>query len=165
MLLALLAFALNGLLMLAYLGYYRDTLRRRAVTLGESEGSRMTFDVQYVQAGGRSPRAEFIPALIVLLAAIVFFGYLVTGRTAQWCMITLLIPAVLLHSRRLRDMGHTPWVLLVPAGLLLVAQAVRLKHHSFGAEADAVLPTIAAAIGLGVALGCCLVRSRTAGSG
>ncbi len=34
-LLALIAFALNGLLMLAYLPYYRDTLQRRALAFGE----------------------------------------------------------------------------------------------------------------------------------
>jgi hypothetical protein len=33
--LALVAFALNGLLMLAYLDYYRDLLQRHAPTLGE----------------------------------------------------------------------------------------------------------------------------------
>lgn len=35
-LLALAAFALNGLLMLAYLPYYRDTLQRRALAFGEA---------------------------------------------------------------------------------------------------------------------------------
>jgi hypothetical protein len=34
-LLALLAFALNGLLMIGYLDYYRDALRRSALALGE----------------------------------------------------------------------------------------------------------------------------------
>ena len=35
MVLALAAFALNGLLMLAYLRYYHGTLQRRALALGE----------------------------------------------------------------------------------------------------------------------------------
>ena len=35
-LLALAAFALNGLLMLAYLPYYRGTLQRRALAIGEA---------------------------------------------------------------------------------------------------------------------------------
>jgi hypothetical protein len=34
--LALLAFALNGLLMFAYIDYYRGALQRRALTLGEA---------------------------------------------------------------------------------------------------------------------------------
>src|SRR5262249_39978900 len=34
--LAFAAFALNGLLMLAYFGYYRDALQRRVLTLGET---------------------------------------------------------------------------------------------------------------------------------
>lgn len=38
-LLALAAFALNGLLMLAYLAYYRDTLQRRPLAFGEKEGA------------------------------------------------------------------------------------------------------------------------------
>ena len=35
-LLALAALALNGLLMLAYIDYYRGVLQRRALTLGEA---------------------------------------------------------------------------------------------------------------------------------
>lgn len=38
--LALVAFALNGLLMLAYLSYYKGSLERRALAFGESEESR-----------------------------------------------------------------------------------------------------------------------------
>jgi putative oxidoreductase len=34
--LALVAFAINGLLMLAYIDYYKGVLRRRALTLGEA---------------------------------------------------------------------------------------------------------------------------------
>jgi Na+/H+ antiporter NhaC len=35
-LLAFIAFALNGLLMLAYLPYYRDVLQRRTLAFGEA---------------------------------------------------------------------------------------------------------------------------------
>src|SRR4029077_19530951 len=47
LLLAVAALALNGLLMLAYFGYYRDALQRRVLTLGQSEQA-LTFDSLYV---------------------------------------------------------------------------------------------------------------------
>src|SRR3984885_12822088 len=65
LLLALLAFALNGLLMLAYLGYYQGALQSSALSLGES-GQGTTWDILFVHSKGRTSREHFIPALIPL---------------------------------------------------------------------------------------------------
>src|SRR5262249_30744751 len=65
LLFGLVAFALNGFLMLAYLEYYRGALQRTALTLGES-GSSMTWDTLFVHPGGRTARGQFTAALIPL---------------------------------------------------------------------------------------------------
>jgi hypothetical protein len=105
--LALAAFALNGLLMLACLNSYKGALQRHALTIGETPGGRMVFDSLFGNPGGRTSRGEYAAALATLLAVAAFYAFVVTGRTAQWCMLVLLFPAVILHVRRLRDMGHS----------------------------------------------------------
>ena len=75
----------------------------------------MTFESLFVNPNGRTSRRQFIAALITLLAVVVFYAFLVGGRTGQWCLLVLLFPAVILHARRLHDMGHTAWLLLAPA--------------------------------------------------
>jgi uncharacterized membrane protein YhaH (DUF805 family) len=159
-LLAIAAFTLNGLLMLAYIGYYKGVLQRRALTLGEAPGSRMIFDSQFVNANGRTSRGEFVPALVTLLAVVAFYTFLVTGRTAQWCMLVLLFPAVVLHARRLHDMGHTAWLQLVPAALMVTAFAIWLHIVSLGAPLEALLPRAALVISAGFTLWGCLGKGQ-----
>lgn len=121
-LLALAAFALNGLLMLAYVDYYRGALQRTALALGEREGSGRNFDSLFVDPRGRTSRIVFVGALAVLLAVAAFYAYRVTGRTSQFCVAVLIFPALILHARRLHDMGRAAWPLVLP-GVLLVATA------------------------------------------
>jgi len=156
--LALVAFALNGLLMLAYLDYYKGALQRYALALGES--GRTSFDSLFVSPKGRASRDQFVPALITLVAVILFYGYLVTGRTAVWCLLMLLFPGVVLHARRLHDMGRSAWLLLVPVVLMVVAFAIWLHILSFGTRLDAALPVIALVVCAGVALWCCIGKGQ-----
>jgi len=44
----------------------------------------MTFESTFVNAGGRTSRGQFFPALLTLLAVVVFYAMLVKGRTGQW---------------------------------------------------------------------------------
>ncbi len=60
-LLALVAVALNGLLMLAYLDHYKGVLDRRAVALGEGNAP---YEALFVNAAGRTARAPFLAALV-----------------------------------------------------------------------------------------------------
>ncbi len=101
------AFALNALLMLAYLDYYREVLQAHAVALTESPERGMCFDFLFANPNGRTPRSQFLPALITLLAVLAFYAFRVTGLTAHWCMLMLVFPAVVLHARRLHDMGQS----------------------------------------------------------
>jgi putative oxidoreductase len=156
--LALAAFALNGLLMLAYIDYYRGPLQRHALTLGEASGKRMIFESLFVNPNGRTSRGEFIPALITLLAVVAFYALLVGGRTGTWSLAMLLFPAVILHARRLHDMGHATWLLIAPAILMVAAFGIWLGIVSLGAQLDATVPLIALAVSAGFALWGCIDR-------
>ena len=158
--LALAAYALNGLLMLAYVEYYAGVLHRYAVAFGESSGGRMSFEVLFVNAAGRTSRGEFAAALVTLLTVVAFYAFLVTGRTAQWCLLALLFPAVILHARRLHDMGQTAWLLLVPGILMVGAFAIWLRIVNLGAQLDAAVPMAALAVSGGFALWGCIGRGQ-----
>lgn len=156
--LALLAFALNGLLMLAYIDYYKGALQRYALALGES--GRSSFDSLFVSLEGRTSRGQFVPALITLVLVIVFYAYLVTGRTAEWCLLVLLFPGLVLHARRLHDMGHSAWLLSVPAVLMVAAFAVWLHIVSLGGRLDPAVPVVALVVSAGFALWGCIGKGQ-----
>ena len=159
-LLALAAFALNGLLMLAYLEYYKGALQRQAPMLGESQGERMSFDSLFVNRNGRTSRGQFGTALIPLLAVVVLYVFAPIGRSGPWSTLVLLFPALVLHARRLHDMGHTAWPLLVPAALMIASFAIWLHLVSFGAQLDSAIPLTAIAVSAGFALWGCIGRGQ-----
>jgi uncharacterized membrane protein YhaH (DUF805 family) len=149
---AIAAFALNGVLMLAHVDYYKGVLQRRALALFESSGAGRNFDSLFVNPRGRTSRGQFVGGLVVVIAVLAFYAYSVTGLTAHWCMLMVVFSAVMLHARRLHDMGRSAWPLLVPAVLSLGAFAVWLRLASFGAQADAALPGAALFVSAGFAL-------------
>ena len=118
--LAIAALALNGFLMLAYLDYYQGTLQRRALTLGEGEEGG-SYEAFFANPNGRTSRAGFVRALVPLLAVAALYFFLVRNRNGDWVLVTLLFPALVLHARRLHDMGQTAWLLLIPGALLAAA--------------------------------------------
>lgn len=120
----------------------------------------MNFDTLFVNPNGRTSRGEFVPALITLVAVVVFYQFLVTGRTAQWCLLVLVFPGFVLHARRLRDMGRNTWLLLAPVGLMIVAFAIWLGIVSLGAQLDGAVPLIALAVSAGFALWGCIGRGK-----
>ena len=79
----------------------------------------MNFDTLFVNPAGRTARGPFVGALITLLAAFAFYYFLVPGRNSQWVQLVLLFPAIVLHARRLHDMGRAAWPLCVPAALIV----------------------------------------------
>jgi uncharacterized membrane protein YhaH (DUF805 family) len=158
--LALVAFGLNGVLMLAYIDYYRGALQRHALTFGESLAKGRSFDFLFVNPRGRTPRGQFVPALITFVAVAAFYAFLVKGVTAHWCMLMLVYPGLVLHARRLHDMGHGGWLLLIPGVLSILAFVVWLRLASFGAPFDTALPVAALAVCAAFALWGCLGSSR-----
>lgn len=120
----------------------------------------MRFETLFANPLGRTPRAQFVPALLTLLAVVVFYYLLVTSRTGIWCQLVLLFPAFVLHARRLRDMGRSTGLLLAPLALLLAAFGIWLDYLSFGPAVDGTLPKLAVAVAAAFALWCSLGRSR-----
>lgn len=160
MLLALAAFAINGLLMLAYLPYYTGVLQRHALAVGESAPDALHYEGLFVRFNGRTQARDFIPAFIVVAAAIAFFAYMVGGRTAHFCMLMLVYPVFVLLGRRLQDMGYSGWIALAPAVVALLAFGTTLAYFSFGEAIDTGLPWVAVAITAAVALWACVGRSN-----
>ena len=120
----------------------------------------MNFESLFVNPNGRTSRGQFVPALITLLAVVVFYAFLVTGRTAQFCLLVLVFPAVILHARRLHDMGYTAWLLIAPAALMIAAFAIWLGYISLSAQLDTVLPRVSLAVSAVFALWGCVGRGR-----
>jgi uncharacterized membrane protein YhaH (DUF805 family) len=79
----------------------------------------MNFDTLFVHPAGRTARGQFIGALITLLAVFAFYHFLVPGRNSQWVQLVLLFPAIVLHARRLHDMGRSAWPLVVPTAVII----------------------------------------------
>ena len=116
----------------------------------------MNFESLFVNPNGRTSRGQFVAALLTLLAVVLFYAFLVRGRTGQFCLLVLVFPAVILHARRLHDIGYTAWLLLAPAVLMIAAFAIWLGYISLGATLDAAVPLIALAVSAGFALWGCI---------
>lgn len=141
----------NALLCLAYLPTYRAMLSPRAeplrpgsaryTTASAPHGA--TYESLFVLPGGRTTRADFIPAWITWLAAATFYGVLVRERPGMWCMVAMMVfPAIPLHARRLRDMGRSAWLLAIPGVPAVAALAIWLGFTTIGAAGDAAVLSI-----------------------
>ncbi|HUO67336.1 MAG TPA: DUF805 domain-containing protein [Gammaproteobacteria bacterium] len=94
----------------------------------------MNFDTLFVYASGRTPRGQYIGALVTLLVSLGFYYFLVPGRNSQWVQLVFLYPAVVLLARRLHDMGRAAWPLIVPAALVIVMAYLYLYVPASGAK-------------------------------
>ncbi len=159
MALALVAFALNGALMLAYFGYYKGALQRNALTLGESEHA-MSWNTLFVHSKGRTSREHFIAAVIPLALVVWFYSHSGPNQYALWGVLVLLFPAVVLHARRLHDMGHSGWLLVVPAVLTVVAMAIWDHLLDFGAQLNFAVPLAALIVFVGFTIWGCIGKGR-----
>jgi uncharacterized membrane protein YhaH (DUF805 family) len=158
--LGVLAFALNGLLMLAYLPYYQGALQRAPLTLGESEQG-ASWNALYVQPGGRTSRGHFLAALIPLALGVLWYAYRGPAvNYVPWGILVLLYPAVVLHVRRLHDMGRTGWLMLLPAVLTVLAMLIWANRISLGAQLDEAVPVAALVVFVGFALWGCIARGQ-----
>ena len=158
--LGVLAFALNGLLMLAYLPYYKGALQRAPLTLGESNPG-TSWNTLFVQPRGRTSRSQFMTALIPLVLAVLWYAE--KGPAVDyvpWGVLVLLYPAVVLHVRRLHDMGYTGWWMLVPTVLTIVAMLIWAHRLSLGPQLDAAIPLIALLVFVGFAIWGVIARGQ-----
>jgi uncharacterized membrane protein YhaH (DUF805 family)/uncharacterized membrane protein YphA (DoxX/SURF4 family) len=158
--LGVVAFALNGFLMLAYLPYYKGALQRAPLTLGESD-HRTSWNTQFVQPSGRTSRGHFVAALVPLALAVLWYAYKGPAIDyASWGVLVLLYPAVVLHVRRLHDMGRTGWLTLLPAVLTVAAMFIWAHRISLGAQLDVAVPLAALVVFIGFALWGCIARGQ-----
>ena len=157
--LGLVAFSLNGLLMLAYLPYYSGVFQRAPLTLGESD-RRTSWNTLFVHPNGRTSRGHFLAALLPLAVIVLSYTYSGPDLYAPWAVLVLLYPAVVLHVRRLHDMGRTGWWMLVPAALTVVAMGIWAERISLGTRLDVVVPLAALVVFLGFALWGCIEKGQ-----
>jgi uncharacterized membrane protein YhaH (DUF805 family) len=115
----------------------------------------MNFESVFVNPNGRTSRGQFIFALVPLLAAAALYYFLVPIYLSRWMLAVLLIPAFVLHARRLHDIGWTAWLLVIPAALIAVAVALHMTGANSGTQSTATLSAIAVLAGFGI---CGLVR-------
>lgn len=155
------AFALNGLLMLTYLDYYKGALQRAPLTVGESDRS-ASWNTLFVHPSGRTSRRHFQAALLPLALGTLWYAYKGPAIDyAPWGVLVLLYPAVVLHVRRLHDMGRSGWLMLVPAALMVVAMGIWAQRISLGAQLDEAVPPVAFVVFLGFAIWGCIARGQT----
>lgn len=112
----------------------------------------MNYDTLFTNPNGRTSRADFVPAMITILAVMAFYVFLVTGRTAQFCQLVLLYPAVVLLARRVQDMGFAGWWVIIPLVLMLLMHLIQLDYLSLGDPLDTALYWIAHAVSVGFLL-------------
>jgi len=96
---ALIGLALNGLLMLAYLDYYRGVLSTSWLARGESSAEGDNFETLYVRPVGRITPAQFGAAAVTLVAVAAFYYFLVPGGTPKFAVFALGYCAVVLLAR------------------------------------------------------------------
>jgi len=119
----------------------------------------MNFDTLFVNPAGRTARGQFIGALITLLAVFAFYYFLVPGRNSQWVQLVLLFPAVVLHARRLHDMGWAAWPLLIPAALIVATAWLHL--FAPGAQAEGIVTAAAVVVSAGFIVWGLIGKSQT----
>jgi uncharacterized membrane protein YhaH (DUF805 family) len=107
----------------------------------------MNYEELFVNPTGRTARGPFIGALLTLLAAFAFYWLWVPGRTGQFAMLVMILPGLVLHARRLHDMGWSGWPVLVPGALLAAAG----WFHLYTPDAAATRPLTLVALAVSVA--------------
>lgn len=103
----------------------------------------MNYETLFVDPRGRTARGAYIGALITLLAAAAFYYYLVFGPSGRIGMLIMLYPAIVLHARRLRDMGQSVWLLALPVAVLVAAFWLRTTSPGTAAQSNVALAAFA----------------------
>lgn len=120
----------------------------------------MNYDTLYTNPNGSTPRAQYIPAMLTLLAVIAFYAFIVTGRTAQFAMLALLYPAFILLARRLRKIGYPVWLLFAPLVLMVATFVNQLGYVSLDDALGSALKWLAYAAFAAFILWGCVRQSK-----
>ncbi|HYD24834.1 MAG TPA: hypothetical protein VEB68_08545 [Croceibacterium sp.] len=95
-LLAVLTIAVDALLMLAYLPYYRGVLEPGQLADGEAPEAGRNYASLYVNPLSQAPASAYPGAALVLAAAAAFYWFVVLGLNSTTGLAVLAVPAVLL---------------------------------------------------------------------
>ena len=95
-LLALLTVALNALLMLAYLPYYRGVLESGQRADGEGPEDGRHYESLFANPFSQAPAAAYLGAALVLAAALAFYWFVVPFSNGTTGLVTLAIPTLIL---------------------------------------------------------------------
>lgn len=142
-LLTLVAFALNGLLMLAYLPSYRGVLSRHANAAGESDGDSGNYDALMVNWRGATSRTAYCPAMATIIAVYAFYFWVGVNGTVQFSILVLLFPLGVLMARRLRDMARPATLVFAALVPLVLAFFVHFEYFSLGAALNTAITWLA----------------------
>ena len=94
-LLAVLTVALNALLMLAYLPYYRGVLDGGQLADGEGPEPGANYESLFVNPLAGAPAKAYLGGVPVLVAAVAFYWFVVPFSNGTTGLVTLALPAVL----------------------------------------------------------------------
>ena len=109
----------------------------------------MNFESLYANPMGRTSRAQFTGALIPLLAAAAFYHFVAkVGLNGEWVLVTLFYPGVVLHSRRLHDMGQSAFLLLIPGAIDAAAILLHWTHRKPDLQPSIALAGLVVTVGV-----------------
>lgn len=94
--LALVTLAINGLLMLAYLPWYRGVLEPGQLADGEAAEDGQNYGSLYVNPLSKAPASAYPAAALVWVAAAAFYWFVVLGLNSTTGLVVLAIPGLLL---------------------------------------------------------------------
>lgn len=104
--LAVSTIALNALLMLAYLPYYRGVLEGGELADGEGPEPGRNYESLFVNPLSDAPAAAYPAAALVLAAGFAFYWFVVPFSNGTTGLVTLAVPAVLLAAGWVRALSR-----------------------------------------------------------
>ena len=105
--LAVLTVALNGLLMLAYLPYYRGVLEGGQLADGEGAAG-ANYESLFANPFANAPSKAYPGGALVLAAALAFYWFVVPFSNGTTGLVTLAVPALLLAIGWVRALRKVP---------------------------------------------------------
>ena len=101
--LAVLTAALNALLMLAYLPYYRGVLEGGQLADGEGPDDGRNFESLFVNPLSGAPTGAYLGGGLVLAAALAFYWFVVPFSNGTTGLVTLAVPALAFAAGLMRS--------------------------------------------------------------
>ena len=104
--LAVLTVALNGLLMLAYLPYYRGVLEGGQLADGERTEAGANYESLFANPFANAPSKAYPGGALVLAAALAFYWFVVPFSNGTTGLVTLAVPALILAAGWVRALAR-----------------------------------------------------------